>query len=114
MSLYLPISVAVPLVGVGEAGVEIGQPLLYQGVSLSTYLCGCGCTSGRGWRGWCYSRTAPSCIRVSLYLPISVAVPLVGVGEAGVEVGQPLLYQGVSLSTYLCGCTLGRGWRGWC
>ncbi len=34
MSLYLPISVAVPLVGVGEAGVEVGQPLLYQGVSL--------------------------------------------------------------------------------
>ncbi len=34
MSLYLPISVAVPLVGVGEAGVEVGQSLLYQGVSL--------------------------------------------------------------------------------
>jgi len=51
---------------------------------------------------------------VSLYLLISVAIPLVGVGEAGVEVGQSLLYQGVSLSTYLCGYTSGRGWRGWC
>ncbi len=81
MSLYLPISVAVPLVGVGETSVEVGQP--------------------------------PSCIRVSLYLPFSVAVPLVGVGEAGVEVGQTLLYQFVSLSTYLCGYTSGRGWRGW-
>ncbi len=34
MSLYLPISVAIPLVRVGEAGVEVGQSLLYQGVSL--------------------------------------------------------------------------------
>ncbi len=45
----------------------------------------------------------------SVSLSTYVAVPLVGVGEAGVEVGKPLLFQSVCLSTYLCGCTSGRG-----